>query len=433
MAKIDTKRSLRRVVSAGYLSMLLVVGIGGFWSVFTKLNGAVIAPATIMAESYSKKIQHKDGGIVKEILVRDGDRVETGQPLVILDNTEVRSELSIMTALLDEAMAKRARLEAQRDNLDTIVYPPEVAQRKNEPALADIISGQDKLFAARKQASAGKKEQLIQQVDQLTEQIGGLDSQRASKEKQLSFIDSEVTDLRALAKKGLVPVSRITSMDRESARLDGERGELRASRASAEAKIAEVRLQILQVDEEGLAQTLSDLRDVEGKIAELRERRVSSAARLERMIIKAPITGTVYQLSVHTVGGVINPGEAIMAVVPEADDLVLLAQVRPQDIDQVQAGQMARVRFPAFNARTTPELSAEVSQVSADVTRADQNTQPFYTIRLTLTATEVARLGGNKLKPGMPAEAFIQTVAQSPMSYFLRPLTDQFAHALREG
>jgi HlyD family secretion protein len=433
MANIDTNRSLKRILAAGYASMFLVVGAGGAWAVMTKLNGAIIAPATIMAESYSKRVQHKDGGIVKDILVRDGDRVEAGQPLVILDNTETKAELGIMSALLDEALAKRARLEAQRDKLGNIEYPQELMDRANEPALAGIIAGQNKLFAARLEAITGKKNQLKQQIDQLNEQISGLVSQKASKEKQLGFIASEVKDLRDLAKKGLVPTSRVMSMDRESARLDGERGELQASRASAEAKIAEVKVQILQIDEEDLAQTLTELRDVEGKVAELRERRLSSSARLDRMVIKSPITGSVYQSTVHTVGGVITPGEAIMNVVPEADDLVLLAQVRPQDIDEVRAGQEARIRFPAFNARTTPELMAEVTQVSADVSRPDQNSQPFYTIRMTLSASEVAKLQNNKLKPGMPAEAFIQTGARSPMSYFLRPLTDQFAHALREG
>jgi HlyD family secretion protein len=433
MAKIDTNRSLKRILAAGYASMFLVVGAGGAWAVMSSLNGAIIAPATIMAESYSKRVQHKDGGIVKEILVRDGDRVEAGQPLVILDNTETKAELGIMSALLDEALAKRARLEAQRDKLGNIEYPQELMERANEPDLAAIIGGQNKLFTARLEAVTGKKNQLKQQIDQLSEQISGLDSQKKSKEKQLALISSEVKDLRDLAKKGLVPTSRVMSMDRESARLDGERGELQASRASAEAKIAEVKVQMLQIDEEDLAQTLTDLRDVEGKIAELRERRVSSAARLDRMVIKAPITGSVYQSTIHTVGGVIAPGEAIMNVVPEADDLVLMAQVRPQDIDEVRAGQPARIRFPAFNARTTPELTGEVTQVSADVSRPDQNSQPFYTVRLTLSASEVAKLQNNKLKPGMPAEAFIQTGSRSPLSYFLRPLTDQFAHALREG
>ena len=433
MRAINTNSSIRRFQVIGFLSVLIMVGVVGSWSVLTELNGAVIAPATIMVESYSKKVQHKEGGIVGEIRVKDGDRVENGQALVILDNTETKSELAIIDGLLDEALAKRARLEAQRDRSPVITFPADIVARASEPALAAIMAGQTKLFDARLQATLGKKEQLNQQVGQLTEQIGGLDSQKTAKEKQLSLISAELTDLKDLQSKGLVPVSRVLAMDRETARLDGERGELVASKASAEARIAEVKLQILQIDEEDLSQTLTDMREIEGKVAELKERKLAVASRLERMVIKAPITGDVYQLAVHTIGGVIGPGEPIMLIVPEADELILQAQVMPQDIDQVRPGQIAHIRFPSFNSRLTPEVAAEVTQISADTSRTDQNSAPFYSVRLMISAKELAKLGTNKLKPGMPAEAFIQTQAQSPMTYFLKPLIDQFAHALREG
>lgn len=432
MKAINTNSSLRRFQIVGFLSVLLMVGVVGGWANFTHLNGAVIAPATIMVETYSKKVQHKEGGIVGEIRVKDGDRVEIGQALVVLDNTETKSELAIIDGLLDEALAKRARLEAQRDLSSVIVFPAEILARANEPGVAAIMAGQTKLFNARLQAIAGKKEQLNQQIGQLTEQIGGLESQRVSKEKQLTLISAELTDLKDLQTKGLVPVSRVMAMDRETARLDGERGELVASKASAEARIAEVRVQILQIDEEDLSQTLTELREIEGKVAELKERKLAVASRLERMVIKSPITGDVYQLAVHTVGGVIGPGEPLMLIVPEADELILQAQVMPQDIDKVRSGQIAHIRFPAFNSRLTPEVAAEVTQISADTSRIDASSPPFYSVRLMISATELAKLGDNKLKPGMPAEAFIQTEAQTPMTYFLKPLTDQFAHALRE-
>lgn len=433
MEPINTNSSLRRFQIVGFLSVLLMVGVVGGWANFTELNSAVIAPATIMVESYSKKVQHKEGGIVGEIRVKDGDRVEMGQALIVLDNTETKSELTIIDGLLDEALAKRARLEAQRDRASTITFPPEVLARASEPGVAAIMAGQTKLFDARLQAVAGKKDQLTQQIGQLTEQIGGLESQRISKEKQLTLISAELTDLKDLQSKGLVPVSRVMAMDRETARLDGERGELVASKASAEARIAEVRVQILQIDEEDLSQTLTELRDIEGKVAELKERKLAVASRLDRMVIKSPITGDVYQLAVHTVGGVIGPGETLMLIVPEADELILQAQVMPQDIDKVRPGQIAHIRFPAFNSRLTPEVAAEVTQISADTSRVDASSPPFYSVRLMISATELAKLGSNKLKPGMPAEAFIQTEAQTPMTYFLKPLTDQFAHALRES
>jgi HlyD family secretion protein len=433
MKPIVTNTSLRRFQLMGFASLAVMLGVLGGWSVLTELNGAVIAPATIMVESFSKKVQHKDGGIVAEIRVKDGDRVENGQPLVILDNTETKAELAIIDGLLDEALAKRARLEAQRDGALEITFPPEIAARSQESDLAAIMAGQIKLFTARLNANTGKKEQLSQQIDQLTEQINGLDSQKASKDKQLKLIKSELDGLKDLQKKGLVPVSRVMEMDRETANLDGQRGELVASKASAEAHIAEVKLQILQVDEEDQSQTLTELRDIEGKVAEYKEQKLAAASRLERMVIKAPITGSVYQLAAHTIGGVISAGEPIMLILPEADDLVLQAQVKPQDIDQVQTGQLAHVKFPAFNARLTPDISAEVTQVSADTSRTDANSPAVYIVRLRISAGEIAKLGANKLKPGMPAEAFIQTRAQTPLSYFLKPLTDQFSHALREG
>ena len=433
MNPINTNSSLRRFQVFGFLSVLVMGGVVGSWATFSELNGAVIAPATIMVESYSKKIQHKEGGIVGDIRVKDGDRVEIGQALVILDNTETKSELAIIDGLLDEALAKRARLEAQRDRASAIIFPAEVIARANEPGVAAIMAGQTKLFNARLQAIIGKKEQLNQQIGQLTEQIGGLESQKLAKEKQLVLISAELTDLKDLQSKGLVPVSRVLAMDRETARLDGERGELVASKASAEARIAEVKVQILQIDEEDLSQTLTDLREIEGKVAELKERKLAIASRLERMVIKSPITGDVYQLAVHTIGGVIGPGEPIMLIVPEADELILQAQVMPQDIDQVRPGQIAHIRFPAFNSRLTPEVAAEVTQISADTSRTDASSPPFYSVRLMISAKELDKLGTNKLKPGMPAEAFIQTEAQTPLTYFLKPLTDQFAHALREG
>jgi HlyD family secretion protein len=433
MQPINTNSSLRRFQVVGFLSVLLMVGVVGGWANFTELNGAVIAPATIMVESYSKKVQHKEGGIVGDIRVKDGDRVEMGQALIVLDNTETKSELAIIDGLLDEALAKRARLEAQRDRASTITFPPEVLARAGEPGVAAIMAGQTKLFNARLQAVVGKKDQLTQQIGQLTEQIGGLESQKISKEKQLTLISAELTDLKDLQSKGLVPISRVMAMDRETARLDGERGELVASKASAEARIAEVKVQILQIDEEDLSQTLTDLRDIEGKVAELKERKLAIASRLERMVIKSPITGDVYQLAVHTIGGVIGPGEPLMLIVPEADELILQAQVMPQDIDKVRPGQIAHIRFPAFNSRLTPEVAAEVTQISADTSRLEANSPAFYSVRLMISATELAKLGSNKLKPGMPAEAFIQTEAQTPMTYFLKPLTDQFAHALRES
>lgn len=430
MTPLNTDSSLRRYQIIGYSSIVVVLGVLGAWSMLTQLNSAVIAPATVVAETNSKKLQHMEGGIVRKILVKDGDRVEVGQELVVLDDTDTKAELGIVNSLLAENIAKRARLEAQRDNAAVIEFPPELDTANAE--VARIMQGQKRLFESRLAAINGKMEQLNQQVDQITEQVSGLEAQIIAKDRQIALIKDELVDLKTLQQKGLVANARILAMEREQANLEGSRGELVASKASAAAKIGEVKLQILQISEEDRAQSLADLREAEGKIAEYRERKHAAAARLGRMSIKAPITGDIYQVAVHTIGGVISPAEVLMLIVPEADDLILQAQVPPQSRDRIELGQKANVRFPAFNARLTPEIGAEVTQISADTSRVDQNSPPFYLVRLRIPAAELAKLEGKKLKAGMPAETFIQTEAQTPLTYLLKPLMDQIAHTFRE-
>jgi HlyD family secretion protein len=292
--------------------------------------------------------------------------------------------------------------------------------------------GQQKLFAAKRATIQGKVEQLKQQIGQIDEQVQGILAQADAKERQIKLIGEELVGLLDLQAKGLVPNTRVLAMQRERARLEGERGELIATKASAESRVGEVKLQILQIREETLSETLAQLRETEARIAELNERRVAIKTRLERTTIKAPISGAVYQLAVHTVGGVITPAETLMLIVPESDDLVLQAQVPPSQIDRVTLGQAARVRFSAFDTRVTPEIGAEVTHVAADVSRADANSPPFYMVQLKIPATELALLGDNRLRPGMPAEAFIQTGARTPLSYMVKPLFDQIAHSWRE-
>ena len=432
MASFNTTRSLRRFQIAGYVSVFLAVGVLGGWSAFASIHGAVIAPATIVVESNTKRIQHRDGGIVEAILVKDGDHVEAGQDLIVLDSTDNEAELGIVDSVLSEELAKRARLEAERDEATDVVFPEQLASRQDDPDIAKLMIGQQKLFAAKRATIQGKVEQLKQQIGQIDEQVQGILAQADAKERQIKLIGEELVGLLDLQAKGLVPNTRVLAMQRERARLEGERGELIATKASAESRVGEVKLQILQIREETLSETLAQLRETEARIAELNERRVAIKTRLERTTIKAPISGAVYQLSVHTVGGVITPAETLMLIVPESDDLVLQAQVPPSQIDRVTLGQAARVRFSAFDTRVTPEIGAEVTHVAADVSRLDANSPPFYMVQLKIPATELALLGDNRLRPGMPAEAFIQTGARTPLSYMVKPLFDQIAHSWRE-
>lgn len=413
------------------LIVLLVGGLGG-WAAWASINGAVIASATVVVESSSKKVQHFEGGIVSEIYVKDGDRVKTGSLLLRLDQTETRSQLAIINSRLNELMANNARLKAERDGAETIEFSEELAQRADDREIRSILRGQSRLFAARAKERRGKKEQLQYRIAQLREEIGGLEAQRDSKKRQISLIGDELEGLFVLREKKLVPKTRLLALQREAAKLEGERGSLIAEIARARGKISEIELNIIQVEQEARTEVLTELREVETSLVEYMERRVAARVRLRRTEIVAPQDGIVHQLAVHTIGGVITASEPVMLIVPERDSLVLEAQVAPNDIDQVRPDQTAAVRFATFDQRTTPELNGTVTRVSADLTRESVEAQPYYTVRLSLPKHEIERLGGQTLKPGMPAEVFIQTGARTALSYLLKPLTDQIARTFRE-
>ncbi len=432
----QTDASLRRLVFFGFVSILSMVGVFVAWTYFSEINGAVIASATIEAESYSKKVQHRDGGNVLKILVKDGDIAQAGQDLVVLDPTEVKAQLGIAQGQRDEFMIKKARLEAQRDLIDQISLPEELAARASEPSLAATIAGQQRLLQSTLGTLAGKQDQYAAQIGQLSDQIKGYEAQMAGDKRQLSLIAQETASLRKLLAQGLLPQSRVMSMDREAARISGDQGQSEANQAGAQSKIAEINVLMLQSKEEVRNQALNDLRDTESKLVDLQGQLITVQSRLSHMTVKAPITGTVYQLAVHTEGGVIAPNETLMMILPQNDDLVLQAAVTPNDISHVHVGQAAEIRFNSFDARTTPQIMAEVTRVAADTTKPDASRgeqQPYYTIRLVIPAKELEKLGQNKLKPGMSAEAFIQTESRSPFSYLIKPLLQQWSHAMRES
>ena len=436
MTKEATTRSaassLRRHLLIGVVVLAcLLVGFGG-WAAWASIHGAVIASATVVVETNAKKVQHAEGGIVAELKVREGDRVISGQLLVKLDETDTQANLAIIDAQLHELLARQARLEAERDTADAISFPAELIARRHEPKIGKILQGQEKLFAARRTATLGEKEQLGQRIAQVEDEIEGLKAQQESKDKQISLIGGELDGLRDLQKKGLVQKPRVLALERERARLEGERGELVANIARAGGRIGETKLRIIQIDQNTLKESLSELRDSQGKIAELQERRVAAESRLKRTEIRSPRSGFVHQLNVHTVGGVIQAGEPIMVIIPERDALVLEAMVEPRYIDQVGVGQTASIRLSAFDQRTTPELAGEVIRVSADLMQDRATGAPYYTVRIKLAPSELERLGEKTLKPGMPAEAFIQTGARTAMSYLLKPLSDQIMRVFRE-
>jgi HlyD family secretion protein len=426
------RRSMRRhLIAAIVVVLVLVIGVGG-WAATAVISGAVVASGSIVVDSNVKKVQHLTGGIVGELRVRDGDRVRAGDIVVRLDETVTRANLAIVTKGLDELTARKARLESERDGSDTIIFPAQLLAGSGDPDRAAAMDSERKLFNLRRTARNGQKAQLRERIAQLGEEIAGLTAQQNSKAKEIALIERELAGVRELWKQNLVQLTRLTALEREAARLDGERGQLIAAAAQAKGKVAETTLQILQIDQDIASDVAKELREVDGKIGEFIERKVTAEDQLKRTDIRAPQDGTVFQLAVHTVGGVITAGDPIMLIVPDADNLSVEVKVNPQDIDQLQLNQKAILRFTAFNVRTTPEIEGTVTRISADTSTDQRTGQSYYTVRIAMAADQVERLGDVKLLPGMPVEAFVQTGDRTMFSYLMKPLHDQFVRAFRE-
>ncbi len=427
-----TRKSMRRYQLAGFAGILVILGSVVGWSVLTEIRGAVIAPGTMVVDGNTKRVQHRDGGIVAEIKVRDGDMVKAGDLLIRLDPTETRAELAIIDTIRTEWVAKAARLRAQRDGLDRLVFEEELEARRDEPVIGKLLSGQESLFVSQTASLKGRIKQLRERIAQLKQEISGVEAQLKAKENQKRLIEKEHTAMKELLSQGLVQITRVLGLEREQERLAGETGQHQAEIARARGQIGEVEIQILQLQDDALTTTLTELREAEAKIAEFDERRIAVSAKLRRIEIRSPRNGFVHQLAVHTIGGVIAPGDAVMMIVPEEDPLIVEANVRPQDIDQVFLGQEAIMRFPNAVSTVTPQIMGRVSLVSADLKQPEPSQPPFYTVRLKLDDKEKAKLNGLELKAGMPAEAYMQTSGRSPLSYLLKPFRDQLNHAFRE-
>jgi HlyD family secretion protein len=425
-------RSIYKHMVGGIVVVVVLAGGVGGWAATTELSGALIAQGSIVVDSNVKKVQHPTGGVVGELRVHDGDHVKIGEIVVRLDDTVTRANLAIVTKGLDEFAARKARLIAERDGVATIGFPDEMLARANEPTAGNAMTNERKLFELRRTARAGQKAQLGQRIDQLKEEIGGLTAQQAAKTREITLIGQELEGVRDLYKKNLVPITRLTALERDSARIEGERAQLIASVAQAKGKIVETELQIIQIDQDLSSEVAKDMREVDGKIGEFVERKVTAEDQLKRIDIRAPQDGTVLQSTVHTVGGVITAGDPIMLIVPGADNLIVEAKFNPQDVDQLQIGQRAMLRFSAFNQRTTPEIAGKVTRISADTTTDQRTGQSYYTVRISMPTEEIMKLGDVRLIPGMPVEAFVQTGDRTVFSYLVKPLQDQLMRAFRE-
>ncbi|HWA17686.1 MAG TPA: HlyD family type I secretion periplasmic adaptor subunit [Devosia sp.] len=429
----DADRSLRRHAwLAIVLIALLVFGLGG-WSAMTNVSGAIVANGALVVESGSQKVQHPEGGVVREIFARDEDHVTAGQILFRLDGTLATANLAVTESQLRAAYAQMARLDAESTGSTALVIPPAAGDLASGAEFEQLLAAQKLLLESRAKGRALQVEQLEEQIRQLDGQVSGLTAQRDAVQQSLDLASAEETDLAKLAAGKLVSTSRLNEASKQRASLEGEKGRLTAALDEASSTIAERRVQIGRVGADFLSAVMTDLGTLRESIAELQQRRISSLDRLARLDVRAPQDGVIHESIVRTVGGVLQPGETAMLVVPEADRVLVDARLTQYDVDKIFAGQAVILRFPSLDQRVTPELKGEVVSVSPDVIRDPVTGQPFYAMRVTALPGEREKLpAGTRLVPGMPVEAFAQLGDRSVLSYLLHPVTEQLSRMFIE-
>jgi len=426
--------SVRKPMIVGVLGLLLLVGGFGTWAAMTQISGAVIASGQIEVDQNRQVVQHPDGGVVEEIRVEEGNAVGAGTVLIRLDPNELQSELAIVESQLFELMARRGRLEAERDERETITFAPLLLETaESRPDVANVMDGQRRLFEARRASIAQAIEQLQKQQEQIADQITGITAQQGSMDQQLALIERELTDQQSLFDRGLAQVSRVLSLQREAARMSGTVGELAANEAQARGRITEIDIEILNLQSRRREEAITQLRDIQSQELELRERRRALLERMDRLDVTAPVAGIVYDLRVFARRSVIRPADPVLYIIPQDRPLVINARVEPIDIDKLSIGQEVTLRFSALDQRTTPELTGSVKLISADAFEDEATRQSYYRAEIVLSEGEQAKLPENAtLLPGMPVEAFIRTEDRTPLAYLVKPLTDYFTKAFRE-
>ena len=432
-AQPNARLSIRRHTAVGLAAAIFLVGGLGGWAVVTELSGAVVAPGTVVVDSHVKKVQHPTGGVVGEILARDGDRVRAGDIVIRLDETVAKANLAMVAKSLDELATRQARLEAERDGLKGVIFPPSLHDRRAEPELARLVQSEERLFENRREARVGQKSQLKERIAQLQEQIEGTNLQAGAKADEIKLIQDELVGVQELWKKNLVPITRVTALKREETRLRGERGQLISTVAQARGRISETALQILQIDQDLRSEVSKELREVQAKIGGARraQGRGAGPAQAHRHPCapgrgRAPIRRPHRRRRDHG-------GRSPDADHARGDDLSIEVKVSPQDIDQLQTGLDTVLRLSAFNQRTTPELKGKVSRIAADLV-VDQRTGAAtlsgpHRVRARENASAWERA---RLMPGMPVESFIQTGYRTVFSYLTKPLADNIERAFRE-
>ncbi|MEM7172438.1 MAG: HlyD family type I secretion periplasmic adaptor subunit [Pseudomonadota bacterium] len=417
----------------GGLAIVLVVfgGIGA-WSVFAKLDGAVVATGAVTVESNQRTVQHLEGGIVGKLHVREGQFVDRGQLLLQLDGTIVTGQLRIVEQQLTELLARESRLRAEQADLGAVSWHPDLSNFVTDVQNNEIIHGQKLLFEARKQARNEEQDVLQTRIHQLNDEINGLSVQVTANSEQIRLIQQELDGLRKLYERGHVPITRILLLERQYHELKGEKGAFLSEIAKAKNRIGETRIEINRGRSSFREEVIAEMRDVNIQIKELFEERLTTLDQNRRLRVVAPQAGYVLGLAAHTEGGVIQAGQAIMNIVPENDELVVEVHVEPKDIDKVALASSTRVRFSAFNQRTTPEIEGKVVRISGDRIISETDQLPYYLVRIGIEKPELKRLNNLDLVPGMPVEALIRTGERSFLSYLLKPVLDAFSRSFRE-
>ncbi|OSP54178.1 HlyD family type I secretion periplasmic adaptor subunit [Pseudoruegeria sp. SK021] len=427
--------SARKPLTIGVLALVLLVGGFGGWAIFSQLSGAIVSSGQIEVDQNRQVVQHLDGGIVATILVDEGDVVETGAILIQLDGSVMRSDLSIIEGQLYELMARIGRLEAERDDAETIAFDAELLTiADQQPSVAKLVQGQQRLFEARKNSLDREIEQLAKRRGQIENQIDGIRAQQSSQDIQLTLIREELADKQILMGNGLVPKAQVLALQREEASLSGTLGELKASEAEGEGRITELEIEIIKLETSRQEDAITQLRDIQYREYELVEQRKALKEKIARLDIRAPVSGIVYGLQVFAPRSVIRAADPVLYLIPQNRPLVIATQIEPIHIDEVYPGQKVMMRFSALDARTTPELEGVVSKVSADAFSDENRGTSFYRAEIVLKEGEFEKLpDGVTLLPGMPVEAYIRTTDRSPMAYLLKPLSDYFVKAFRES
>jgi len=436
LAEVDMEKQLLSSLNSYLLKVVVIVcvlvfGLGG-WAAFTRISGAVVSMGTIVVESNTKKIQHQEGGIVREIMVENGDLVNAGDLLIRLDDTVIRSNLELTLEQLDVLYAKKSRLITEHSGDEEIDFSVEGSEALMTISKKTIRINQTNLFRARKRSLSQEIGQLLEKVAQLNYSVFGFRSKSEALEVELKLVGIDLINAKQLFEKRLISKVRVTELERDKVNLEGEIGVIKYQIAQNKRSIVENKLNISQIKEEYLVDIYQQLQEARINVAHLEKEKVSLKDRLKRLNIRAVRAGYIHDLSVFGIGGVISPSEVIMFLVPENDVLLVEAKIRPVDIDQLSLGQKARVRFSSFDQRTTPELSAELKIISADLLQDQRTGDMYYQARFTISESELSKLSGKSLIPGLPVEVFASTESRTVFSYLLKPVSDQIAHALRE-